>query len=333
MRRHFSIIVIYWNSVQYIVKTLPKLLSLDGDIEYVLVDNGSVDGTLEYIKQCVKGNPRKNIKIIENKENKGISVAKNQGVKVSIGDYILLLDDDMYIENTNFLNNISSFYQTLDNPAFLMPLFLDKEELKDGYTASIGTYYYLFGIKKKIKKRNIKKVMKHSGPIEIAINQGGAMYIKKDIWDDLGGFDESQKFNLDDDDISTRALVYGYKNYLYNKEYIVHMGFSKRQDKYRYAWNDLTYYSGKAKAIVKNFSFFTNLYMLPLFTLRAIAESIYHSFTLKYIKIFFATLVSIWRLFKDFPDTIKKRKKIQLHRKRSDKYILKLKIPDYESKG
>lgn len=327
-----TLIVITWNSLTYIKQTLPALLSQKiKDIEYIYVDNGSTDGTIDYIKEQIEKNKEKSIKLIENGKNLGISIAKNIGVQQASGEYLLLLDDDMLIENPNFLTNISEYYNTLDNPAFLMPFFLDKEELGTGLTATYGTYYYPFGIKKKKRKIHYSKIIEYGKPIEIAINQGGAMYIKKDIWNELGGFDESQKFNLDDDDISTRANIYGYKNYLYNQEYIVHLGLSKRKDKYRYALNERTYYSGKAKAILKNFEISTVIYMLPLFTFKAFIEAIYHSFTLRYIGIFFSFIYSKILFLRDISDTLKKRKGVQSHREVSDKYILSLKQPDYES--
>ncbi len=329
-----SIIIITWNSLSYIKQTVPVLLNQKyKEIEYIYVDNGSTDGTVEYIKEQIEKNKDRNIKLIENSTNLGISKAKNQGVKASKGKYILMLDDDMLIENPNFISNIVQYYESLHNPAFLMPLFLDKEELKDGYTRTYGTYYYPFGIKKKKPKIHYKDIMAYTDVIEIAIAQGGAMFIAKSVWDTLGGFDESQKFNLDDDDISTRANIYGFKNYLYNMEYIVHLGFAKRQDGKRYALNERTYYSGKAKSILKNFSLLTNIYMTPLFGFKAFIEAIYHSIQLRYIGIFFSYIYSVYIFVRDLPDTLPKRSVIQSNRKISDKYILNLVPPKYESKG
>jgi GT2 family glycosyltransferase len=318
--------------LKYIEQTLPKILALlNSNTELIIVDNGSADGTVEYIKNVIKSNPEKKITLIENGENLGISIAKNKGAKIAQGKYLLLLDDDMLIENPKLLDNLVEYYESLENPAFLMPLFLDKEELKDGRTRSYGTYYYAFGVKKIQPRKSIKDIMKYEKPIEIAINQGGAMFIKKDIWDELGGFDESQKFNLDDDDISTRALVYGYKNYLYNKEYIVHLGLAKRLDKDRYAWNDRTYYSGKAKSITKNFSWYNLPWVWFMASGRMGAEALWHVAMKMYPKIGFANLYSVFVYFRDLPGTFKKRRIIQKNRKRSDKYILKLRAPDYES--
>lgn len=330
MNVQISIIQITWNSLKFTKQTLTHILSLNhSNTELIIVDNGSTDGTVEYIKEQIKNNPEKKIVLIENKENLGIGIAKNKGVSIAQGEYLLLLDDDMLIENNNLLSNLVKHYESLDNPAFLMPLFLDKEELKDGMTRSYGTYYYAFGVQKIQPRKNIEDIMKYDKPIEIAVNQGGAMFIKRKIWNELGGLDESQKFNLDDDDISTRALVYGYKNYLYNKEYIVHLGLTKRKNKERYAWNDRTYYSGKAKAITKNFGVFTALWLWFMASGRMGAEALWHTIVKMYPKIGFSNLYSVFVYFKDLPSTFKKRRVIQLNRKRSDRYILKLRAPEY----
>ena len=324
---NISIICISWNSLTYVKQTLPKLLNLNNLYEIIYVDNGSTDGTVQYIKEEIEKNKDKNIKLIENKENLGISKAKNQGVKQSTGEYLLLLDDDMLIENKEYLNNISKHYKQLQNPGFLMPFFIDKEEKEN--TRSYGTYYYLFGIHVKKPKINIQKIMEYEKDIPIVINQGGAMFIKKSIWNTLGGFDESQKFNLDDDDISTRSMIYGYNNYLYNKEYIVHLGLKKRADKNRYAWNDKTYFSGKSKLIWKNFSIPTIIWMWFFSSGKIFAESIYHTLVYRHLPILFSLFESIYIFFKDLPDTLKKRKEIQKNRVVKDIEILKLKTPQY----
>jgi hypothetical protein len=64
---------------------------------------------------------------------------------------------------------------------------------------------------------------------------------------------------------------------------------------------------------------------------RICAEAIYHSFTMKYPKIFFSTVSSIFVFFKDIPDTLRKRKIIQKNRKVKDSVILSMKAPEYES--
>lgn len=333
MSSKISIVQITWNGLKYIKETIPKLLDLNySNIEYIWVDNGSTDGATEYLEKVVNENKgSKNVKLIKNSENLGISIAKNQGAKEATGEYILFLDDDMLIENPDFLSNLLSFYKELDNPAFVMPFFLELGEIESNLTRTYGTYYYLFGIQKLKPRKKVSSILKYKDLIQIPIVQGGAMFISTSVWNELGGFDESQKFNLDDDDVSTRAMIYGYKNYLYNKEYIQHLGITKRMNKERYAWNDLTYFSGKSKAIWKNFSGWTISWLWFFSSGRICAEAIYHSFTMKYPKIFFSTVSSIFMFFKDIPDTLEKRKIIQKNRKIKDREILSMRAPEYES--
>jgi GT2 family glycosyltransferase len=315
--------------MKFVQKTMSELLKLKyPDIEYIYIDNGSTDGTIEYVRQATKSSDR-DIKLIENGRNLGVSVAKNRAVAAAKGDYLLLLADDMLVENPDFLSNLIEFHKTLDRPGIVMPFFVDIEEFKDGKTWSYGTYYYLFGIMKKKRRIDYRKVLACKGPIEIAIGQGGAIFTTRTVWDDLGGFDESQLFNLDDDDLSTRALVYGYRNYLYNGEYIVHLGLVKRKDPKRYANNDRTYFSGKAKPILKNFNWFTILWMMFFFSGKAVAEAIWHSITMMYPGIFFANIYSMFVFIRDLPDTLRKRAIVQKNRKTDDAYILSLKAPNY----
>ncbi|MFP4680813.1 MAG: glycosyltransferase family 2 protein, partial [Chitinispirillaceae bacterium] len=119
-----TVIVITWNSLQYVKQTFPALLKQQyRSIEYVIVDNGSIDGTVEFFKNEIDKSSEKQITLIENKENQGISIAKNQGVRHSSGDYVLLLDDDILIQNHHFIANIVDYYSKLPDPAFLMPFF------------------------------------------------------------------------------------------------------------------------------------------------------------------------------------------------------------------
>ena len=71
-----------------------------GEIEIIIVDNSSTDGSLEYLEEKQKG-----IKLFKNNGNKGFSYAHNQAIEVSKGEYILPLNFDVFIES-NFINEM-----------------------------------------------------------------------------------------------------------------------------------------------------------------------------------------------------------------------------------
>ncbi len=91
----FSIITISLNSRKYIVETISSVLSQDHqDLEYIFVDGGSTDGTLEIIKNYAEKDQR--IRWIS-EPDRGIADAMNKGVALATGDIIAHLhSDDLY---------------------------------------------------------------------------------------------------------------------------------------------------------------------------------------------------------------------------------------------
>ncbi len=92
-----SIIVPVYNVEKYIVKCMESLVnqSLD-DIEIIVVNDGSTDGSREILKDYENKYPNK-IKVFD-KSNGGLSDARNYGVQYATGEYIAFLDSDDYVE-------------------------------------------------------------------------------------------------------------------------------------------------------------------------------------------------------------------------------------------
>jgi GT2 family glycosyltransferase len=95
-----SVNILTWNTARTLVETLQILKNDLKDIEHeiIIVDNGSNDGCQD-------------MATIKNKENLGISKGKNQGIGVSNGDYILLLDGDI----VPVVNSINCLVDWLDS--------------------------------------------------------------------------------------------------------------------------------------------------------------------------------------------------------------------------
>jgi len=90
-----SIITIVYNGVAFIEDTIKSVLNQTyGNIEYLLIDGGSTDGTLDIIKSYES----KGIKWISEKD-KGISDAFNKGIKLATGDIIGIINADDWYEN------------------------------------------------------------------------------------------------------------------------------------------------------------------------------------------------------------------------------------------
>ena len=65
-------------------------------LEFIFVDNGSIDGSVELVKKMFTSDSR--LRIIQNKTNIGWSPANNQGMKIANGEIIVCISNDMMVE-------------------------------------------------------------------------------------------------------------------------------------------------------------------------------------------------------------------------------------------
>lgn len=100
-----SVIVPVFNNSEYIGKTLDSIIAQDFDgFEIIVIDDGSTDDSLEVISDKLKDVDIPNTVI--HQENQGVSSARNKGIEVSSGDYLVFVDADDYISS----NHLSSLY-------------------------------------------------------------------------------------------------------------------------------------------------------------------------------------------------------------------------------
>lgn len=107
-----SIIVPIYNVEEYLQRCVDSLICQTyRDIEIILVNDGSTDNSLEICKSNAKKDSRI---IILDKTNGGLSDARNSGLKISTGDFILFVDSDDYIEHDSCEKLISGMKDDVD---------------------------------------------------------------------------------------------------------------------------------------------------------------------------------------------------------------------------
>ena len=107
-----SVIVPVYNTEKYIKKCLNSILAQKmNDFEIIVVNDGSTDNSSEIIKEYVQYNER--IKYFE-KENGGLSDARNYGVLKATGDYLCFIDSDDYIAENLFENVLKYIEDRVD---------------------------------------------------------------------------------------------------------------------------------------------------------------------------------------------------------------------------
>lgn len=102
----FSVIVPIYNVEKYLNKCIDSIMNQTyNDFELILVDDGSPDNCLSICNHYADTDNR--IKVIH-QENKGVSIARQNGVSIAKGEYLAFIDSDDWVE-INFLSSMS-FY-------------------------------------------------------------------------------------------------------------------------------------------------------------------------------------------------------------------------------
>ncbi len=315
-----SVIILNFNGLEYLKKTIPSIISLSySNKEIIVFDNASNDGSLEFLSAFAE------VSLVKSNTNLGYSKGKNEAVKHSKGKYVLMLDNDILIRNVNILQEVKANYS--QQTAFLQVPLIDINKEKTGF---YGIYFSIYGAnlhKKQIEKSKI--LNSEQTLIEIAGATGGCLFFKRKVWNDLGGFDESQMFNIDDIDIGPRAVIYGYKNYLYTKSFFTHIGIVHKTLKKLYANRFKLVFSGHARSMIKNYTLKNLLIYFPVFVIFQFFKAIKYTILKRNLNVFLAFFSSVVRFFKNINSTFVERKKIQNKRVLKKDVFLEIKVPKF----
>jgi len=161
-----SIITVCYNSGDTIKDTILSVIGQTyKNIEYIIIDGGSTDATLNIINQF-----KQNISTIISEPDNGIYDAMNKGIELSTGDVVGILNSDDFFENTNVVENIANNFK--ETP-FLDAVFGDVILSKPNSLNKISRYY---------SSRNFQPWMLNVG----VMPAHPASFIKKSIYEDIG---------------------------------------------------------------------------------------------------------------------------------------------------
>lgn len=93
-----SIVILNWNRLHYTRQTLECIIKKTTiPHEFIFVDNGSVDGTREYLKDMEHKTNAEKVTYVFNDKNLGVAGGRNSGLVHATGDYLLTIDDDVKV--------------------------------------------------------------------------------------------------------------------------------------------------------------------------------------------------------------------------------------------
>jgi GT2 family glycosyltransferase len=240
----FSIIIINYKTKDITRDCLESILyNCDGDYEIILVDNNSSDASVNYLRQSFGDR----IKIIENKSNFGFAKANNIGVKEAKGDYLFFLNSDTILHN-NILKDFKDFIDKQSNIGIIAPKLMLEEQIEQ--KRAYGSFPNVFNI---ILDKFKKDKLYTEDIFEVDWVSGAAFVMKKDIFLELGGFDENYFMYFEDVDLCKRIKALGLKIMVNRNIFLTHLGgksISKSNVRKEHYYNSQDYYFKKNYGII-----------------------------------------------------------------------------------
>jgi len=203
LQKPVSIIILTWNALDYTKKCVHSIQNhTKYPHEIILVDNASTDGTVEYLRNLVKGHS--NYKLIENRENRGFAAGNNQGVSAASGEYVMLLNNDVLVSD-GWLESLVESLERDEKIGMVGPITNSisgrQQVISIPYADEKGFHEFAQGIRRTYKGRLTPRN-------RVA---GFAVLIKKALYKEVGGLDESfGTGNYEDDDLCLKVSGKGY---------------------------------------------------------------------------------------------------------------------------
>ena len=267
MNVNISVVIVNYKVPDYIhqcILSLKKALK-DYKYEIFVVDNNSMDESVEFIK---KWHP--DIYLIENDDNLGFSKANNIAIKKSKGEFILVINPDTLVNENMIVECVEFMNAHMDAGAIGVKMFSAQgkyaPESKRGVPTPFTAFCKLMGLcrlfpKNKILGRYYLGHLDNNKESEIEILSGACMFIRHQVLDKVGLFDEDYFMYGEDIDLSYRILKAGYKNYFIPTPIIHYKGESTQKISYQYVNN---FNKSMIVFFKKHFSFYSWMLEIPI---------------------------------------------------------------------
>jgi GT2 family glycosyltransferase len=203
-----------------------SMVNGESGVEVLVVDNNSTDGSIDYLQPKFPF-----VQFIANKENVGFSKANNQLLKQAAGKYVLFLNPDTILPEDG-LKTCLQFMESHPQSGALGVRMIDGsgrflKESKRGFPTPGVSFCKLSGLTKifpasKLFARYYLGHLKEKETHEVDVLSGAFMFVRKDVLDKTGGFDERFFMYAEDIDLSYRIQQAGYKNYYLPECTIIH---------------------------------------------------------------------------------------------------------------
>ncbi len=233
-----SVVILNYNVKYHLDACIQTLLqamkNIDGEI--IVADNASTDGSREYFKNKYQNE----VKFLWFNENYGFAKAYNKAVQHAKGKYLLILNPDTLVSE-DAVEKLIEFAKNTPDAGIIGGKMIDGTgnflpESKRGIPTPWTSFWKLSGIYKILNFPPFNKYyaphLKADETGKVQILTGAFMFMEKELFEKVGGFDERYFMFGEDVDLSYTVLLEGKTNYYYPEAKIIHFkGESTVKDK------------------------------------------------------------------------------------------------------
>ncbi|HNQ27215.1 MAG TPA: glycosyltransferase family 2 protein [Aquaticitalea sp.] len=217
-----AIVILNWNGKHLLERFLPSVVAHASGNDVYVADNASNDNSVDFVKTHFP-----NVKIIQHKDNFGYAKGYNQALISIDADVFCLMNSDVEVTE-NWLPPIVQTFEEYPDTAIIQPKLLDfnhKDHFE--YAGAAGGFLDRYGYpycRGRIFDTLEKDQGQYDDVAKIFWASGACLFIKKNIFDELGGLDEAFFAHFEEIDLCWRAHNLGYETRYVGNSCIYHVG-------------------------------------------------------------------------------------------------------------
>lgn len=314
-----SIIVVNYNGLRYTEACLDSIYNSNTEnFEVIVVDNGSVDDSVTKLK--AKFSSHLNFRLVELDKNYGPAKARNEGVKLALGNYLAFLDNDTLVKSDWATTAITFFSAHPEVGVLQCKLLLANGKNEIDY---VGEYLGQNGF---LVQRGVTGSIdtgQYDSYAPILAAKSAGMFISKNAFNNAGGFDDDYFIYVEETDLGWRAWLAGYKVLFFPESVVFHefgtssVILSSSQNNYNTKFHGCKNY---IMTLTKNLGFTKLVQILPLHVLMWVGLAWFSLLSGQRASFINIHKAFFWHL-QNIGKTLQKRQRIQSMRKIADKEL------------
>jgi len=304
-----SVVIVNLNGKKWLEKAVPSVLhSSYPKIEVIVVDNGSTDGSVEFLRRDYPV-----VRAVTLDRNIGWSPANNEGVRAAHGQIIVCLSNDMIVDRQWLkeivkLMSLNSKIGVVQCNSFSM---WDSVSF-DSCMNYLDRFGYSYGY------------VPQSRPQEVFFAEGMAFAFRREVIEKIGLLDDYYFMEYDDMDFSWRARLAGYSVYFLPSAIVYHArGGTVGRTYFQRVRNVELYTRNHLVTLIKNYEMKNLLKVLPAVLAIELGKILYLMLK-RNLTVALAASRGLLRVLRDVRVILVKRREIERIRRDRDAVVMKM---------